>query len=351
MRGYDRALTNAPLGEYVRESVAHKLVEAQSLLPDGFRIVFYDGWRSLATQYETNKICYDSLITQLREAGVLDPVVPEDQLPAPVREVISREAQNYISLPSPLPSMLNPTPEQVAEGKTIPSPHNTGGSIDVGIAVIDPEWLGWLKELEDRAAQIDDPFSPQKALINFEIAKIYRLHSTLLDCGTTFDFASQLSGVTAFEEPGQGTDVQRDNRRMLYNVLTSVGFEPYVEEWWHYNYGNQMAAMTEKYRTGTPGKVRFGGIDLSEDQKRHEYLHQMLFSLLREQDERPDQSVAIPTELASAGLTAEDFARLVDITKGDPTATREQQRSNDMSYRGDLSGLIERVRAAQSSIG
>ncbi len=344
--GYSEPLTNAPLGEYVRASVADKLAEAQTRLPEGFRIVFFDGWRSLETQYETNKICYDSLIVQLRDAGVLDPAVPEEQLPVSVREIISREAQNYISLPSPLPPMLNPTPEQVEEGKKIPSPHNTGGSIDVGIVVVDPEWQTWLEDMEREAAAIDDPFSLRKAMINFEIAKIYRLHSTLLDCGTTFDFASQLSGVAAFEDGSAGTDEQRDNRRMLYNVLVPLGFQPYVEEWWHYNIDNQMAAMTVKYATSAPGKVRFGGIDLSDEQKRHEFLHKMLFDLILEQSEQPDHPVELPADLVAAGLTAENFARLVEITRGDPRTTHETQHSNDMSYRGDLTELKARVSAA-----
>lgn len=350
--GYSDALDNAPLGEYTRASVAEKLVEVQKRLPRGFRLVFFDGWRSLETQKATYDICYDSLIDQLRDAGVLDLGTPEAELPEHVREIVSREAQNYISLPSPLPPSMNPTPEQVTEGKLIPSPHNTGGSIDVGIVAVDPEWLSWLEEMEAASAAIDDPFSLQKIMINFEIARMYRLHATLLDCGTTFDYAAQESGIAAYEgDEYPDKHEQRDNRRMLYNALIPAGFQPYVEEWWHYNIDNQMAAMTIKYATGTPGEVRFGNASLSEEQQRHEHLHQMLFGLLREHADQPQLELVIPPELADAGLTRESFMKLFDTTRGDPRETNEQQRSNDMKYRGDLTGITAKVREATANTG
>ena len=39
----------------------------------------------------------------------------------------------------------------------------------------------------------------------------------------------------------------RDNRRLLYNLMTSVGFVNYRCEWWHYAYGErQWAVLTGK---------------------------------------------------------------------------------------------------------
>ena len=138
---------------------------------------------------------------------------------------------------------------------------------------------------------------------------------------------------------------------MLYNALIPAGFQPYVEEWWHYNIDNQMAAMTIKYATGTPGEVRFGNASLSEEQQRHEHLHQMLFGLLREHADQPQLELVIPPELADAGLTRESFMKLFDTTRGDPRETHEQQRSNDMKYRGDLTGITAKVREATANTG
>jgi D-alanyl-D-alanine dipeptidase len=30
-----------------------------------------------------------------------------------------------------------------------------------------------------------------------------------------------------------------ENRRLLFDFMTSAGFTNYHEEWWHYDYGNQ----------------------------------------------------------------------------------------------------------------
>ena len=39
----------------------------------------------------------------------------------------------------------------------------------------------------------------------------------------------------------------RRNRRILYKVLTSQGFQNYPAEWWHYSYGDRMwAAYRQK---------------------------------------------------------------------------------------------------------
>jgi len=35
---------------------------------------------------------------------------------------------------------------------------------------------------------------------------------------------------------------QKENRRILYNAMTSVGFVNYPLEWWHYSYGDRMWA-------------------------------------------------------------------------------------------------------------
>lgn len=89
---------------YVRASVAERLRHAQSLLPDGMRLIVFDGYRSVAVQ----QALYDQFLSELR---LLQPDWDDVQL----RE----ETEQYVSLPSTDPMC--------------PSPHLTGGAVDVAI--------------------------------------------------------------------------------------------------------------------------------------------------------------------------------------------------------------------------
>ncbi len=59
-----------------------------------------------------------------------------------------------------------------------------------------------------------------------------------LDLGTEFDEMGEKSATRYFEDHPQVNDVALQNRRILYNCMTEVGFNNYSEEWWHYDYGN-----------------------------------------------------------------------------------------------------------------
>jgi D-alanyl-D-alanine dipeptidase len=57
-----------------------------------------------------------------------------------------------------------------------------------------------------------------------------------LDLGTDFDAFVPEAGARALERvPGQA----RDLRRTLYWAMAGQGFTPYVEEWWHFDHGDQ----------------------------------------------------------------------------------------------------------------
>jgi D-alanyl-D-alanine dipeptidase len=57
-----------------------------------------------------------------------------------------------------------------------------------------------------------------------------------LNMGTEFDDFSILANTDAFEN-SDNEEVRR-NRRLLYRVMTSVGFTNFPSEWWHYDYGD-----------------------------------------------------------------------------------------------------------------
>lgn len=66
-----------------------------------------------------------------------------------------------------------------------------------------------------------------------------------LDMGTDFDFLSPISHTKYFEGLFKNKNV-RENRRLLYDLMTSVGFTNLPNEWWHYDYGNSNWAFYTK---------------------------------------------------------------------------------------------------------
>lgn len=59
-----------------------------------------------------------------------------------------------------------------------------------------------------------------------------------LDMGTTLtDFGERVNTHSDLI-----TDTQKNNRKILYDVMTKAGFVNYPLEWWHYSYGDRMWA-------------------------------------------------------------------------------------------------------------
>lgn len=118
-----------------------------------------------------------------------------DENPDKSSEQIDNMAVNYVSYPS--------------YDEKQPSLHNTGGAIDVTV--------------ED-------------------------LSGIQLNMGCEFDDFSMKATTNFFEN---NTDLFseeiRNNRRILYNVMTEVGFTNLPSEWWHYDYGdNAWAVLSRK---------------------------------------------------------------------------------------------------------
>ncbi|MFC0186723.1 M15 family metallopeptidase [Fictibacillus aquaticus] len=163
---------------YVRESLAHKLEQASLKLPSGYKFIIWDAWRPVEVQ--------QSLFNNYRKKlSVKHPTASEEELIA--------LTQKYVALPST--DVLKP------------SPHLTGGSVDLSLA--------------DEKGK-------------------------LLNMGTDVDDLSN-KAATRYYEIRQNTNKLNDNekeclhnRRLLYYTLTSVGFTNYHEEWWHYDFGNQL---------------------------------------------------------------------------------------------------------------
>lgn len=118
----------------------------------------------------------------------------QDQVGAEVRATyphLSPEAQQALLLQFVAPV-----------GPHFVSPHLTGGSVDVTL---------------------------------FE-----RATGRLLDMGSAFDEPSERSHTVHYEN--QPTHPAHHNRRLLYCIMTAVGFSNLPTEWWHFDHGNPLWA-------------------------------------------------------------------------------------------------------------
>lgn len=67
------------------------------------------------------------------------------------------------------------------------------------------------------------------------------LEGNEVDMGTGFDFFGEESQSLYFERNNNDGKV-RNNRRTLRNVMVEAGFRSDDDEWWHFDYGNQIWA-------------------------------------------------------------------------------------------------------------
>lgn len=66
-----------------------------------------------------------------------------------------------------------------------------------------------------------------------------------LEMGTDFDAFSDKTYTSYFEKKEENV-VVRDNRRLLYHVMTEAGFTNLPSEWWHFDYGDRFWAYYNK---------------------------------------------------------------------------------------------------------
>jgi D-alanyl-D-alanine dipeptidase len=178
---HNRQIRHASDTLYARESVSERLAMASRMLPEEHRLLIWDAWRPL----EVQQALFDSYLEELRK---LKSDMPE--------ETLEETAQAYVSLPSSDPCK--------------PSPHYTGGAVD--LTIMGPDEMPLLM-------------------------------------GTEFDHFGEEASTLYFENRPlqQGEKLLRNNRRLLYHTMVNADFSGYDEEWWHFDFGNQFdAARTGK---------------------------------------------------------------------------------------------------------
>lgn len=175
---YHQGIPGALQESYVRETVFELLMKAARNLPEGYQFIIWDAWRPI----EVQEFLFNGYLAEL---ALAKPDLDTHRL----REI----AREFVSPPS--------------YDDRKPSPHNTGGAID--LTVIDSSG----KEL---------------------------------DMKTSFDNFTHESSTRYFEaklEQGDKLSPEEirylNNRRFLFHLMTETGFTNYPFEWWHYDYGNQ----------------------------------------------------------------------------------------------------------------
>lgn len=167
--GYKHSLKHC----YVREGVYTMLLSSLSKLDDSYSFLVYDAFRTVPAQQSLYDHCKSILILQ-------HPNLTMSQISDMVDQFVASPTIDLVS----------------------PSPHMTGGAIDLVLCK----------------------------------------DGIPLNMGTHFDEFSPKS-YTAYYEEHCVTDDEiafRDNRRLLYNLMISSGFHNYSHEWWHFAYGERL---------------------------------------------------------------------------------------------------------------
>lgn len=206
---------------YLRERVLEKFFVACDIARrSGHDLIVYDGWRSIDVQKKLFwRYMLEFTVPRLRMQDVFAGCVsPEDvqrkftNLPATLQTTMRELNRTYVSWPSSDP--------------LCPSPHTTGGAIDV-----------WLYK-EGHPVNLGVPFDWMEASAGaFYHLKLFRKRFVPNDTAVSM------------------------RRNILLNAMTRAGFSCYGPEIWHFNFGNQMDALVRgghaRYSYREPHHIRW----------------------------------------------------------------------------------------------
>jgi len=279
-------LDGSLLTSFVRKSVAEKLVKASKLLPPRCVLMTLDTLRTEAVQTSL----FENFKNELTEA----PFNLSEE------EAIEK-TQQYVSQPS------RPN-----------SPHLTGGAVDLTIVEFtnDRAWQEYCdltQKLKDFIAQEKQAQKADEVEdIERQRLQLLREHTKMLDMGVAFDQVAlderkrDKTALRYYEKkleedgflPAEDYEPLR-NRRLLYNIMTSVGFTFYPDEPWHADLYNKFWAQQSGQN------ARYGFIELSETNWRHERKRRELFAseafVQNDYQASPDYSNEMRLAMAKTG--------------------------------------------------
>jgi zinc D-Ala-D-Ala dipeptidase len=111
-----------------------------------------------------------------------------------------------------------------------------------------PDWNG--KQLADAVSIfVTDPDNPDRIPPHATGGAVDLTLSDFagneLDMGTGFDFFGKEAEPFYFEKSDIDEKI-KNNRKLLQDAMIAENFALHTDEWWHFNYGNQLWALTEK---------------------------------------------------------------------------------------------------------
>ena len=177
----------------VREGIVNKLLSIAHKLPEGYKLLIWDSFRTLQTQTE--------LFNKYKEIFKKEQNLDGEEL--------IKYTKKFVSLPS--------------LDKQHPSPHNTGAAIDLTICDENNQSINLGTYFDDFRKEAYTRFYEEK----FE------------------------NGETLAEED---KDILL-NRRVLCNLFTEEGFVNYPYEIWHKSLGDQMASKLLNKKNAIYGSI------------------------------------------------------------------------------------------------
>lgn len=119
---YEKGIPGAPKSCYLRETAAKLLVKAAELLPDGYKIMVFDGWRPYSVQKRLWDYYYREVMHKPENKGLS-------------QEELEFKTSFFVSKPT--------------EDITKPFLHNTGGAVDVTICTAEGKSLNMGTAFDD----------------------------------------------------------------------------------------------------------------------------------------------------------------------------------------------------------
>jgi D-alanyl-D-alanine dipeptidase len=180
----------------VRQGVLERLQGINARLASvGLELFLYDGWRPQAVQRYFHDVWMPAAVRR-RNPGFTDAQV-------------WAEVETYWAAPT------------IDENG--PSPHSTGGAVDLSLRWKDgaPLWMGSL-------------FDDVSALA----------HPRRFEDGDCVSFSDEEA---------------RANRRLLHWLMIEAGFAPNPTEWWHFSFGDQMWAKLTNAEAALYGGAEYSG--------------------------------------------------------------------------------------------
>lgn len=214
------AVLGAPYGQrspfFVRQGVCDRLIQAhhrlQAIEP-GWRIQIFDAYRPIVVQ----QFMVDFVFTeQVHRQGLCIKTLTEEQ-----RLTILEQVYQFWAKPS-----LDPA---------APPPHSTGAAVDVTL-------------INDRGEPIDmgspiDEISERSHPNYFAPAELNPGQATELNQSPVH----KMPRAHECDRPEQRYHV---HRCLLRRILEQAGFHQHPNEWWHFSYGDQLWAWTERQTHG-----------------------------------------------------------------------------------------------------